>query len=429
MIATKKAQLATLIAELKKGQEEMEAGPLSAARGEELESKAKEAESLQADVDRYNRLAGLTGKSRTDEIDTILPKGNEIDMGDAPVGYLSLGKAFATSEEFRNYVAAGMPQQGSQKLQLPRVTDGGLVPLDRKHYEILQKAVPTIGASVIQPQQVTTGYNRTIAQAQLTIRDLVNNSGTNSNAVVYSVVTGFTRAAAPVAESGAKPESGMVVGTGTAPVRTLAVWMPVTEQQLQDVPQMENLIDTWLRWDLGRVEEDQMVWGAGTGENFAGIMNTAGVAAARTVGGDTFIDIIRRGITDIQIAGAAPNGVAVHPIDWETIQLTKATDNNYVWVVVRDATTNTDRIWGLAVTASVAMAEPGAYTTPARRILVGDFLRGATLWDKMEAALAVGYINAQFTSNQRTLRLEERAAFAVTMPLAFRYHQTQARVP
>jgi HK97 family phage major capsid protein len=80
------------------------------------------------------------------------------------------------------------------------------------------------------------------------------------------------------------------------------------------------------------------------------------------------------------------------------------------------------------VVETIAAREPGSYTTNERRLIVGDFRRGAKLWDRQQKAVQIGWINDQFTRNQRTIRVEERVAFGVRRPAAFRYRITQARV-
>lgn len=422
----KKANLDKLIGELETGQKEMQAGPLTQARGEELEGKAKEAESIQAELKRYELVTGAARLGRQVD-DPLLPTDGEEKSDADVVGYRTVGEAFVNSPEFKQFRESGMPQGNSAPMQIKDI-HSGRIPVTRR--EVLEgKAVATIGANVVRPSR-DGDFVRTTEQDRLTIRDVVNVGQTDSSSVEYVVLTSTTRAAAPVAESALKPEGTLALGTATAPVRTIAVWMPVTEQQLQDVPQLRGIIDNELNYDLDKVEEEQIVWGTGVGQNLLGIMNS-GISAARAVGGDTIIDSIRRMITDIAVAGGAANAVLIDPLDMETVVLNKATTNQYIWVVAPGAD-GAQRIWSLRPVETVAMRQPatlgGGPTTLARRVLVGDFLRGATLWDRQQSNIAVGYINDQFIRNQRTIRAEERVAFGVKRPLFFRYLQTQANV-
>jgi HK97 family phage major capsid protein len=59
--------------------------------------------------------------------------------------------------------------------------------------------------------------------------------------------------------------------------------------------------------------------------------------------------------------------------------------------------------------------------TNERRILVGDGVRGATIYDRTSIQLAVGFMDDDFGRNLRTLRAEERLALAVKRSFAFEY--------
>lgn len=81
------------------------------------------------------------------------------------------------------------------------------------------------------------------------------------------------------------------------------------------------------------------------------------------------------------------------------------------------------RIWSLRVVESDAMTNE---TTGERRVLVGDGVRGATVYDRHDVRLAVGYVDDDFARNLRTLRAEERIALALKRDWAFEYSVTQA---
>ena len=211
--------------------------------------------------------------------------------------------------------------------------------------------------------------------------------------------------------------------------------MPVQDQQLDDLPMLQGEINTNLLYDLDKRLEELITWGDGVGINFLGFfadpliwacgqMTAAG--ATRVVAGDTLIDIIRRGITDVRVAGYSPNGVLVHPYDWEAIQLLKATTNAYVWVIVTEA--GVSRLWGVPVVETVACEDFQGFEIEQRNLLVGDFVRGATLWDRMQSTISVGWQDDQFVRNMRTILAEFRAAWAIRRPGAFRDYETQAAI-
>ncbi|MBW4971912.1 phage major capsid protein, partial [Croceibacter atlanticus] len=74
-----------------------------------------------------------------------------------------------------------------------------------------------------------------------------------------------------------KPTSDVTFEPVTDRVKKIAVWMPVTEEALADVPQMRGYIQELLRYDLKLEEENQILKGDGTGENLNGLMTQATV--------------------------------------------------------------------------------------------------------------------------------------------------------
>jgi HK97 family phage major capsid protein len=442
--------LPTILTELKAIQEKTRGRAMTKDEADTFRTLAKEGEQMQEEADRDKQIKAFE-QFADDVPETHLPPDAE-RKGGAPslikgideetVGFMSLGRGFVSSPEYKRLRDLGFPLgalggttfEGATMLRGVKGATPGFVPVSRKQYrELLEKvqskAIPTINTGVIRSTRDPEIVRAAGAEFdKLAIRDLLNVSQTESNLVDYVTFDSFTRAAGMTAENAAKPEATMAMSDASAPVRTLAVWMPVTEQQLMDVPQIENIIDSELRYDLGKKEEEELVWGRGTGQELLGIMKTPGVPAGRTVGGDTLLDQIRRAVTDIAVNGRVQaTGVAIHPIDWEGVQLLKDDNHNYIWVVVTDST-GVSRIWSLSVVETIAMTDvlDAVNTTKQRVVLVGDFRRGATLWDRMQPTVAVGYQNDDFVKNKRTIRAEERLAFGVKRPKAFAYIETVA---
>ena len=132
--------------------------------------------------------------------------------------------------------------------------------------------------------------------------------------------------------------------------------------------------------------------------------------------GDTTIDTIRKMRTDLRKRRVTPSFVAIDPVDWEEVELTKGTDTHYIWGLITDL--RGPRIWSMRVVESDAMTN---IETGERRILLGDGVRGATLYDRNQVQLAVGFVDDDFARNLRTLRAEERLALAVKRAFAFEY--------
>lgn len=249
------------------------------------------------------------------------------------------------------------------------------------------------------------------------ILNLITISRTTSSVVEWVKQLARTNSAAPVAEYtsgnfGLKPESNMTFELVTANVRTIATWIGASRNILQDAPRLQDLIDTDLTEMVRVILENQIITGDGTGENFAGILNTAGIltrtqgSGTRALPSDSVADTIRRGMTDIQLEFYEPNGVLLNPTDAEEIELAKDTTGQYlkIW----DPTTG--RLFRVPVSVSPVLS--------ANAGLVADFRMACYLWDRMETEIRVGEPNDFFLRNAVAVLAELRAAFAVVRPKA-----------
>lgn len=426
--------LKTIIGELKAIQDEWKGKPMPQNVGEKFEALAKEAEELQKSQDRERLVQDLERKGKEVPSATLpatSQPGTEQQKG-AIAGYLSLGEAVVRSPAYQEFVKNNFPRG---TVPLIAVTElkrgrGGMAFLPLTHEQKADweaKAVPTLGARVIQPQRLEDIVQVT-ADDRLVLRDLLNVSGTTRDVVEYVREESFTRAAAATAHGAAKPEGALEYTLQTTTVRTIAVWIPATVQMLADWPALKNLIDSRLLYDLRKAEEEEVMYGDGTGQHFAGIIPNAGhdiAVADNRITSPTIIDSIRVGMTEVSRSGYTPNGLAIHPIDWEEVQLMKGSDEHYLAQVFPDSA-GVMRVWGLRTVETVAAEENAGVATEARNLVVGDWVRGATLWVREEANVQVGMQNDDFTKNLRTILAEERAAFAVQAPDAFAVLETQA---
>lgn len=445
--------LKTLLTEVEKIQADHKGKPMPPEVAERWESLMAEGKRIQDEHDRETQAKGLRDFSRqvpgggvlpADDQDEPAPKAGK-GSRHGVAGYISLGDLVVRSEGLQTFLAKGMPRGQALLASAPvaELVERGkgqmMVPLTKEGRQALEafeaklasdavaegKAVPTLGTGIIEAERLSEVV-RVTEQEQVDLLDVLNVSRTSSDAVTYPRIESYTRAAAPVAVGVAKPESTLEMAMITEAVRTMAVWMPVHDRQLSDYPQLRNIIDVELLYDLKKLLEEEVMYGDGTGEHFEGIVDHPSVQAARTEGGDTLIDIIRRGITDVRRAGYAPNAVVLDPLDWEEIELEKGSDQRYVWAVIRD--TLGPRIWSLRVVETTGAEANEGNATERRNLVVGDFVRGATLWMREAPSVSVGWINDQFTKNMRTLLAEQRAAFGVKRPGAFRVHETEAAV-
>ncbi|HEY7804191.1 MAG TPA: phage major capsid protein [Orrella sp.] len=250
----------------------------------------------------------------------------------------------------------------------------------------------------------------------LTIRDVLPVGRTTSNLIEFTKENVFTNNAGPQYDSPAtenviKPESGITFTLASAPVVTLAHFIPVSRQVIDDAPQLESYVNSRLTYGLKLEEEDQLLNGNGTSGNISGILNSGNFTAYnRAVTGDTKLETLRRAITQGQLSEFMVDTIVMNPADWEEIELLKGTDGQFVFsnpVVMAGP-----QIWGKRVVPTNSIAS-GTF-------LVGAMAMGAQIWDRQDAAVQISYEDGDnFKKNMATLLAEERLALTVYRPAAF----------
>lgn len=252
---------------------------------------------------------------------------------------------------------------------------------------------------------------------ELRIRDLIPSIPVSGNSYTYYRELLHTRAAAPVAEGGTKPQSNVTFEPKTDLVKKIAVWIPVSDEALDDVPQLYGYLQQLLRYDLKLEEEAQILKGDGTGNNLNGIMTRAtAYDTGLNKAGDTPIDTVRRAIYQVRKqARLAADATVMTELDWMNIELQKDAQNRYLFANLQGFVTPI--LWGRPVVTSDSMDEGDAVT--GGEFLVGNFQRCAQIYDRMNFLFKVGMINDDFIKNQRVLLVEERLGLAVRREYGF----------
>lgn len=305
----------------------------------------------------------------------------------------SAGELVVSSEQMEGVNASF---RGSRRVSVPRAaitsvtgSGGALVGADRRQ-------------EIIMPPE-----------RRLTIRDLIAPGTTDSNSIEYVRETGFTNSAAPVAEGGAKPYSELEFELVTAPVRTLAHLFKASRQILDDARALQSYIDARARYGLLTVEEQQLLYGNGTGANLQGLVTLAEAYAAPAgiaVTGEQRIDRLRLALLQAELSEFPSDGIVLNPTDWAAIELTKDSEGRYIVGQPQEGTAA--RLWNRPVVATQAMQQD--------EFLTGAFRLGAQIFDRMDIEILVSTENADdFEKNMVTIRAEERLAFAVYRPEAF----------
>ena len=244
------------------------------------------------------------------------------------------------------------------------------------------------------------------------LRDVLAVSPIYSGAAEYVRRTSHTQGAETQVEGDLKGESDLSYELVTAPVRTIATWIPASKQILDDAPGLARMVDYDLTRNLRDVEEAQLLYGDGTGANLLGIIPLAtAFAAPWTITSPTMIDTLLLALAQLESDTENEAGfIALNPLDWRRIQGLKATDGNYLSGSAFSQS-DIERLWSLPVVATPGMAVD--------HFLVGD-RSAAHIRDRQQATVEVSTEDRDnFIRNMVTIRAEERIALEVNRPWGF----------
>jgi HK97 family phage major capsid protein len=238
------------------------------AKADELLVSQKKLTDAQEKIE--NKLEALETRNRDLEQQIVSGARN----GSDPVK--SFGDRAANDEAMRAYAAGG--SRGTVRISLP-----------------VKQAITSVkpgGGGLIWSDRETEIVG--LPQRTMTIRNLLTQGRTSSNMVEYAKQTVRTNNAGMVSEGVQKPESAYEWNQADANVRTVAHWVHVSRQAMEDADQLQTEIDSELRYGLMLKEESQLLNGDGTGVNLSGLATEAtAYSAPFAVTGETMIDTLR----------------------------------------------------------------------------------------------------------------------------------------
>lgn len=189
-------------------------------------------------------------------------------VGLSPIAFAckSAGVAVAMEDQQRDFFANGAKS--------PQILSTGEKVLTEQQRSQVEENFKEIAGGPVKkrlwiPGIIMPGLRR------LTIRDLLAQGRTSSNALEYVREEVFTNNADVVAEKALKPESDITFSKQTANVKTIAHWVQASRQVMDDAPMLQSYINNRLMYGLALKEEGQLLNGDGTGDNLEGLNKVA----------------------------------------------------------------------------------------------------------------------------------------------------------
>jgi HK97 family phage major capsid protein len=254
----------------------------------------------------------------------------------------------------------------------------------------------------------------------LRVADIFPAYTTGMSNIKYMEETTHTNNAAEIAEETdassptAYGEAAVAMTERSVPVEKVAVWIPVTQEQLEDVAGMADFVNNRLTYMVRNRLDGQLVAGNGSTPNIRGVLNASGIQT-QAKGSDPTPDAIFKAMTKIRgvTAGTGfgePSAMLIHPNDWQDIRLLRTADGIYIFGNPTES--GPERMWGVPVVVTSAETE--------KTIVVGDFANYAALYIKrglmVETSDSHGYL---FTSGVLAIKATMRCAAVYFRGTAF----------
>ncbi len=323
----------------------------------------------------------------------------------------SLGDQFIEHKGYKELIERGMTGTDWRS---------GPIELDEK------ATLASTPGTALTPKEYVPGIVETLYQ-RLYVADLLGGASTTASQVTYVSETTATNAAAAVAEGTAKPQSTLIFGETTEPVRKLATILPVTDEMLADAPQISAYINQRLQLFIKITEEQQLLLGSGTAPQIQGLIGAGRSSVgtyARGTADDNALALFKamngtRGSSQLD-----PDGIVVHPTNWQAIRTAKDTSGQYYGGgpfygpyggpqgPAGASQFSVDSIWGVPVVVTSAITLGSA--------LVGAFGQAAAVYRRQGVTVeATNSHSTWFADNITAIRAEERLALAVYRQSAF----------
>jgi HK97 family phage major capsid protein len=205
------------------------------------------------------------------------------------------------------------------------------IEFDRKAVGNMTSSGNLTGSYFVPPTNVPGVFIQPYNEVHM--RNLLPIGNTTSNTIRYVRDNGGEGGPAMVAESGSKPQMDRDLAILDANVRKVATHLRLPEEMIEDVPYITSFLTNVGTQEVLAVEDTQILYGDGTGQNLSGLFTNATAFAAPAtaiVASPNRFDVLRAARLQMKRAKRTPSFALVSPLDYFMMTSVKDTTGNYV---------------------------------------------------------------------------------------------------
>lgn len=168
---------------------------------------------------------------------------------------------------------------------------------------------------------------------EIHMRNILPIGRTNSNIIRHLRDNGGEGGPTTVAAGAAKPQMDRDLSIEDATVRKIATHLRIPEEMIEDIPYITSFLTNIGTEEVLKVEDAQILYGDGTGQNLSGLFTNATAfapGATAIVGAPNRFDVLRAGRMQMRNAKRKPSFALVSPTDYFLMTSVKDSTNNYV---------------------------------------------------------------------------------------------------
>lgn len=335
--------------------------------------------------------------------------GSEEGRGGRPDPILELAKKFSTDEAIKAVFAGRGPKAGMSfkadsifetKATITNVSPGsGDTMSQAQRIGIVGTAQPDVDTAILSAIPRGVASSSTIEWIRMTS--------------AKSALLGkpqYDASSPAFREGAAKQEIAPAFSLTKTDVVTVAAWLPVSRQAIDDSGELRGFLTNELFDSVRRELVREVLAGDGADGEMEGLA-TSGLTTAppAAVSGEGNIERIRRSIAALEAKGFAVDSIILHPNDWADIELQKSAGGSEEFLAGVPRGANPSSLWNKPVMSHEYQPE-GTF-------VVGALAQSMKLWTRQDAQLLVSDSHGDnFTKNILVMLAELRAAVTIVRP-------------